>query len=59
MKLSKEQVIIAIGWVVFMILFWFLGKPHQMSPVTAFFGVGLLTAVYAGLCVVVKHLLKK
>lgn len=56
-KPTKEQWLIAAGWVVFMFLFWFLGAEKSMGKTTAFFGIIPLTAVYAVLVIFIKKIL--
>lgn len=62
MKLTpiwKERIKITGGYMLFMILFWFLGKAHNMKPLTAFLGIGVLTGFYALLVIWIKKLLNK
>lgn len=56
-KPTKEQWVIAAGWVVFMILFWLLGASPKLTKAEAFFGLVALTVVYAGVVFVVKKIL--
>ncbi len=50
-----KKAAIGLGYAVFMLVFWILGKPHQMGPFTALFGVLAVTLVYY---LVVKLILK-
>ena len=43
-----------VGYVVWIALFWFVGKPHKMGPFTAFVSVNALNLLYAGLVAFVK-----
>jgi hypothetical protein len=47
MKLTKKQLFIGGGYVLFVLLFWFVGA-HSMSKFTAFFGLTALNVIYAG-----------
>ncbi|MFA5377895.1 MAG: hypothetical protein WC455_19250 [Dehalococcoidia bacterium] len=47
MKLTKRNLFIGGGYILFILLFWLIGA-HSMSQFTAFFGLAALTAVYAG-----------
>ena len=57
MKLTKEDYIVAGGYVAWIVIFWFLGKKVHMTPATAFFGLAALTGIYAGLVKFAKKIL--
>lgn len=57
--MDKKTLLWFGGWLLFQILFWFVGKPHQMGPVTAFFVVNGLTLVYAAAVYWANKILKK
>ncbi len=48
-----------VAYAAFIIAFWFLGKPHQMGPATAYFAVVLLHVVFAALAWGAATILKK
>ncbi len=48
-KPTNRQLVIAALWLVFIVLFWFLGPAEKMGKATAFFGLAGLTAVYGAL----------
>lgn len=43
-----------VAYVAFVTLFWFVGKPHDMKPLTAYLAVNALNLVYAGAVWVVR-----
>ncbi len=45
--LSKRAIIVALLFLVFVFLFWFVGPAKEMSKATAFFGLFFLTVIYA------------
>jgi FtsH-binding integral membrane protein len=45
--LSKRAIMIALVFLVFVFLFWFVGPAQTMSKATAFFGLFFLTVIYA------------
>lgn len=54
---TKERILVAAGYFIWIVVFWFLGKPHMMTPASAFFGLAALTAVFAALCGFVKSMI--
>lgn len=57
MKISKEQLYIIIGYVLFMLLFFFIGVTRQQFD--AFVAIGLLTGIYAYGVHIAKKILAK
>lgn len=53
---TKERIICAAFYVAWVIVFWFLGKRHMMTPASAFFGLAALTAVFAAVYGFVKSM---
>lgn len=51
---GKETVIKSTLYVVWIVVFWFLGKKHMATPATAFFGLAALTGVFSALYWFVK-----
>lgn len=51
---TRGRIICAGGYVVWIVVLWFLGKRHMMTPGEAFFGLAALTAVYAAIFAIVK-----
>ena len=52
---GKETVIKSTLYVVWIVVFWFLGKKvENMTPATAFFGLAALTGVFTALYWFVK-----
>jgi len=45
-SISKKAQIKFGAYAVFILVFWFLGPAHKMTPATAFFGLGALTIVF-------------
>ncbi len=55
---TKERVIRTVVFVVFIVVAWFVGPVHKMSPATAFFGLAALTGVYNVLFTWAKKILE-
>lgn len=57
MKISKEQLYIIIGYVLFLLVFYFIGVTKQQFD--AFVAIGLLTGIYAYGVHIAKKILAK
>ena len=51
---TKERILIVVLYLVWIVVFWFLGKKHLATPGEAFFGLAALTGVFAAICIFVK-----
>ena len=56
---TRKRVICAAFYVVWIVVTWFLGKKHLMTPADAFFGLAALTAFYAAVYLVITEKLIK
>lgn len=57
LKPTKKQIVIGVGYVVFMLLFFFLGIP-KISILDGFIGAVIVSAVYALIVYVILKMKK-
>ena len=52
-----KKAAIGLGYIVFMLLFWVIGEPHNMNPWVALIAILLITGIYYVLVKFVEKIL--